>query len=114
MDSSSSHPRPSSRLSDVPRVRELTESDTGKKQDHNERCCAAYRARISAANRQPNDHESSSSSIPRQSPRIELQQRDLQLEMLRIAKRDRQSSMSENQKQEILEKWRKAYAMRRI
>ncbi|KAI3895111.1 hypothetical protein MKX03_025589 [Papaver bracteatum] len=34
--------------------------------------------------------------------------------MLRIAKRDKRSAMSENQKQEIREKQRKAYAMRRI
>ncbi|KAI3919266.1 hypothetical protein MKW98_030402 [Papaver atlanticum] len=119
----------SSRLIDVPRARELTESDTDKEHELNERRCAAYRVRIGAANRQPGDHEASSSVpisssagdhraqssfIPRRSPRIELQHRELQLEMLRVAKRDRRSSMSENQKQEILEKWRKAYAMRRI
>ncbi|KAI3895202.1 hypothetical protein MKX03_009387 [Papaver bracteatum] len=42
-----------------------------------------------------------------------LQHRELQLEMILVAKRDRRSSMSENQKLEILEKRRKEYAIRR-
>ncbi|KAI3835748.1 hypothetical protein MKW92_033211, partial [Papaver armeniacum] len=58
--------------------------------------------------------ESSSIMFPRRSLRIEMQQKELQLEKLRIAKRYSRSSLSENQKQEILEKYRKAYEMRRI
>ncbi|KAI3850548.1 hypothetical protein MKX03_003984 [Papaver bracteatum] len=79
MDSSSSHPRRSPRLSDLAPVRELTETDTekerrlrraqykarldsiteGERQERNERRRVAYRARISAANRRPDDHEAS-------------------------------------------------------
>lgn len=100
----------------------------GERQERNEWCRAAYRARISAANRRPDDHEASSSVqvansaggdkaessfIPRRIPRIELQQKELQLEKLRIAKRDRRNSLTENQKEEILEKLRKAYEILR-
>ncbi|RZC75155.1 hypothetical protein C5167_050638 [Papaver somniferum] len=112
MDSSSSYPRQSPRLNDLARVREITENDTEKErrlrcaqytakldsttegdlQEHNERRRAAYRARISAANRQPDDPEASSnrqvsvsagehnakpSFILRRSPRIQLLQRAL-------------------------------------
>ncbi|KAI3850649.1 hypothetical protein MKX03_026646, partial [Papaver bracteatum] len=77
MDSSSSHPRRSPRLSDLAPVQELIKTDTekkkrlrlaqykekldsiteGERQVQNERCRVAYRARISAANRRPDDHE---------------------------------------------------------
>ncbi|KAI3907310.1 hypothetical protein MKW98_010660 [Papaver atlanticum] len=67
----------------------------GYKHERNERRRAAYCARISAANRQPDDLEGSSSGqvsvsagehnsepsfILRRSPRIQLQQRALQLD----------------------------------
>ncbi|KAI3964481.1 hypothetical protein MKW92_008650, partial [Papaver armeniacum] len=51
--------------------------------------------------------------VPRRSPRIELQQRELQLEKQRITKRDRRSSLTENQKEEVLEKRRRTYEIRR-
>ncbi|KAI3845339.1 hypothetical protein MKX03_016197 [Papaver bracteatum] len=102
MDSSNSHPRPSSRLSDVPRVRELTESDTEKNRiimNDVVLLIAQYLVQQIAN---------------QMTMKPVLQQRELQLEMLHIATRDRRSSMSENKKQEILEKRRKAYTMRII
>ncbi|KAI3951129.1 hypothetical protein MKW98_028533 [Papaver atlanticum] len=148
MDSLSSHPRRSPRLTDLARVRELTGTDTekerrlrraqyrakqdsiteGERQERNERRRAAYRARISAANCQPDDRETSSSvqvcksarehkaessCILRRSPRIQLQQRALQLEKNCIAMEERRSSTSESDKQQILEQQRRAYQMRR-
>ncbi|KAI3865273.1 hypothetical protein MKX03_012863 [Papaver bracteatum] len=107
MDSSSSHPQhphPSSRLADVPLVRELTESDSKKKTRsvmNDVVLLIAQQLMQQISNQMTMKPVSQSTSIPRRSPRIELQYRELQLEMLRIAKRDKRSAMSENQKHEI-------------
>ncbi|KAI3840283.1 hypothetical protein MKX03_020614 [Papaver bracteatum] len=108
MDSSSSHPQhphPSSRLADVPPVRELTESDSKKKKTrsviNDVVLLIAQQLMQQISNQMTMKPVSQSTSIPRRSPRIELQYRELQLEMLRIEKMDKRSAMSENQKHEI-------------
>ncbi|KAI3924837.1 hypothetical protein MKW98_031088 [Papaver atlanticum] len=93
-----------------------------EKQTLKERCRAAYqnrktRVNVAGSNVQVStsagEHKAESSYVPRRSPRIKLQQRELQLEKLCITKRDRRSSLTENQKEEVLEKRRRAYEIRR-
>ncbi|KAI3917687.1 hypothetical protein MKW98_021449 [Papaver atlanticum] len=84
-----------------------------EKQALKERCRAAYQNRKARVNAADVQHKAESSYVPRRSPRIELQQRELQLEKLRMTKRDRRSSLTENQKEEVLEKRRRAYEIRR-
>ncbi|XP_026408190.1 uncharacterized protein LOC113303374 isoform X2 [Papaver somniferum] len=59
------------------------------------------------------EHKAESRFIPRRSPRIELQRRELQLEKYRIAMRESRSSMTENEKHQFLEKARSAMKERR-
>ncbi|KAI3934781.1 hypothetical protein MKW92_044570 [Papaver armeniacum] len=118
-------PRRSPRFMELARLRELAETDTEKKKQLRH---AQYKAR----QEKMTDHENRLQRkdvgrlikiakeelmqqvlCSRRSPRIELQQRELQLEKQRITKRDRRSSLTENQKEEVLEKRRRTYEIRR-